>query len=395
MGSKRTSFFNNMDSQAPKKESKPAVATETPAEASSAAERSPGPATRFRGWLTRDDEGSSSGDSLSARRQRETRGNRSFFRLIFLVVGGMVVLFLLTFIITFMVSVKGREHTVVPDITGKPLVDGIAELQERGLNIRVVTKYSDSPEDMGRVLEQRPVAGLTVKAGRKVSVVVSKGAVVDRIADYRGREITDVVMEIESLFVNYKPLIKVRQPIQYVYNESEPGTILEQDIEPGSPLSGLVEIQFVVSRGSEDLPVEIPNYMGLSYQEAIRQLSSNGIPFTFKIQEDQSAAVPEVVFQTPSAGDKVMPGTPVTLSVSRPRKPGKNEVFGLFEHELPAYEGYVQLKVFKQPEEGDPEPVFFMSHTGGMISFPYLEQAGTIFILYVYDQEVHRFQVVP
>lgn len=70
-------------------------------------------------------------------------------------------------------SLQGRE-VKVPEITGKDLGTGEAELASLGLKIK---KRADrfSKESPGTVIEQLPKAGDTVKTGQLILVVTSKG----------------------------------------------------------------------------------------------------------------------------------------------------------------------------------------------------------------------------
>ncbi len=70
-------------------------------------------------------------------------------------------------------SLQGRE-VQVPEITGKDLGTGEAELASLGLKVK---KRADrfSQESPGTVIEQLPKAGETVKTGQLILVVTSKG----------------------------------------------------------------------------------------------------------------------------------------------------------------------------------------------------------------------------
>ena len=131
-------------------------------------------------------------------------------------------------IIAFFTVLKGAERVMVPDVRNMELTDALVKLQERELYPRIVLRFTDNPQDKNSVLEQSPIAGSIVKAGRRVKLTVSRGAVLDKIENYVGQDLESVKLHLQSLFSASRPLVTVRDPSMYRFDEAVAGTILEQ-----------------------------------------------------------------------------------------------------------------------------------------------------------------------
>ena len=328
-------------------------------------------------------------DSLSV--QTDDPAERRFFRRALLLIGGAFLLMLFFFIVFFFLAVRGAEKTVIPDIVEKDLVEALGMLQERELYPRVQVKYTGDPSDKGMVIGQDPEPGLYVKAGRRVIVTVSKGAIVDNVEDYVGKNLTEVRSRLASLFSTFKPLLLIREPVTYVYDDSEPGTVLSQSPPAGTPLGDPEELILIVSRGALDRPVRIPDWKDYSADNAMRSLARIPLPFVFV--EDNSAAsgtVARVTSQSPPPESEVGLDRTITLHYSPPESWPSEFRYGLFEYTLPEYPVPVLLEVIIREPGAEDRKLFSMPHSGGEISFPYVVPVGTGIVVMVNGREITR-----
>jgi len=112
----------------------------------------------------------------------------------------MLLFFVLISTIVFFMSVKTADQVLVPNIEGEKFEDAVLKLQVKELYPRLQLRFSDNPEDAGKVLEQSPPAGTIVKAGKRINIVVSSGAVLDRVENYVGKTLSEVQQHFASLF---------------------------------------------------------------------------------------------------------------------------------------------------------------------------------------------------
>ena len=77
----------------------------------------------------------------------------------------------------FLMANKGRERVLVPNVEGKSLPRALLEMQEKELYPKLQLRYSDL-QDSQVSLEQNQ-SWHNVKAYRRVTLVVSRGVMVD------------------------------------------------------------------------------------------------------------------------------------------------------------------------------------------------------------------------
>ena len=162
----------------------------------------------------------------------------------------LIVLMGLSGLVAFTLALRGTEQTLVPNVVDLELSTALVRLQEKELYPRVSLRFSGDPASRGRILEQDPLPGAIVKAGRRISLVVSRGAVQDKVGDYVGQNLDEVKIHLQAVFGSTRQLITVKEPPLYVFDKSPAGTILEQSPAANVELSGPTQLTFVVDRKS-------------------------------------------------------------------------------------------------------------------------------------------------
>lgn len=333
-------------------------------------------------------------DSLSV--QADDPKERIYFRRSMILIGTTFLAMLLFFAGAFFLAVRGAEKTVVPEIINKDLTEAMVILQERELYPRVQAKFTGNPSDKGMVITQDPEPGLYVKAGRRVTVTVSKGAVVDNVEDYVGMSITEVRARLASLFSTFDPLLIISEPVTYVYHDSEAGTVISQSPEPGTELGRDPEdLILVVSRGDLDRPVVVPDMSEYNADNAMRALARIPIPFIFEEASVEAVGyVPRVIGQTPAAESEIAAGGGITLRFSPPASWPQDSRYGMFDYTLPRYAVPVRLELKVREPGAEDRTLFSMPHSGGRLSFPYILPIGSSVIAEINGEEVIRHNVV-
>jgi beta-lactam-binding protein with PASTA domain len=316
------------------------------------------------------------------------RPESRYFKITVLSVLGIVLLTIVAGLGTFVLSLRGREQILVPEVRQEELAEALIELQERELHGVVQLRYHSDPNLKGKVVEQDPASGTLVRAGKEVSLTVSQGAIVDRVGDYTGRTLQEVRSELATLFTTFDALLQVGE-VSYVFSDEPAGTVLEQDPEPGTELSGTTPLDLVVSRGADVRRVSVPSYSGLNYQEAIDLLAEQNTPFVFSLADTaQAGAGGIVVDQEPEAGESVAAGSRVRLTMMPPDEVPEAMVFGLFERVLPDYPVAVDVTLEAIDPDGERETLFSMKHPGGEIAVPYMVEENSRIVLSRFDTEV-------
>ena len=303
---------------------------------------------------------------------------------------GAVFLMVLAGLTTFLFSLRGAEETMVPQVQDAALLDAMLELQERGLVANVEVRYTADPGLAGKVIGQSPPAGTLVRAGKRVGLIVSRGARVDRIGAYVGRSITEVRAELRAMFATGDQTIQLNEP-NYVFSDQEPGTIIAQSPTHGTEITTIAHVDLVVSRGPDVDRIELPSFIGLHYDAAIQRLTQNGIAFRFDVRDAEADDRPGlIVSQDPEPQEEVEVGSFVTLTMARPDLVPEDEVFGVLQRSLPNYPVDVELTLESQAPTGERLVIFSMLHPGIEISVPYQVRENSSIILYRSGQEIYR-----
>ena len=292
----------------------------------------------------------------------------------------------------FFVAVRGAEQTMVPEVRGKELTEALLELQVKELHPRIQLRYSQSSRDRGHILEQDPRAGSIVKAGRPVRLVVSQGVMINRVENYIGRNIDDVRMDLQVFGASSgSPLLMLKEPLMYDFSPEVPGTILRQKPEPGTDISGPMNLEFVISRGPEHVSVTVPQLVGLSLSSALEQIGRMGIVFEFSVRELREGEKGEtVVYQSPSAGTSVISNTVIDLVVNAPSQFNEGEVFRLFTYAMPRNPYPLPVRLEALLPSGERLRLINVDYPGGKFTVPYRLPLGSALILSMMNREIHR-----
>ena len=292
-------------------------------------------------------------------------------------IGIIVALMIVVGLITFFVSVRGAEETLVPDTLGADLITAITSLQEKSLGLELDSRFS-SEHPRWNVIEQSPPPGTLVKAGRPVQLVVSRGPIIDRLADYVGRDLQTVRLELQTVFASHTELIRIKQPVAQVSDPADPGIILAQSPPAGTPVTGVLALELVVSKGPRGNLIEVVDYVDMDYAEALANLAALNLPFVFRL--GQGAVDGVIVSQSPDAGQEIPYGSIIQLEMTAPSGLDEGMVFGLLETTLPDFEILVDVTL-EVIGAADVRTILQMKHPGGPISIPFVaEEEGTLIL---------------
>ena len=284
----------------------------------------------------------------------------------------------------FAVNVKGPEQVLVPDVTGIKLTAALIEMQAKKLYPEIQLRYSETPGDEGTILEQNPSGGAIRKGFSHISLVVSRGVVIDHVENYIGENIDAVRMKLQTLFAGTaKPLIVIASP-QYKADTAEAGTILEQDPPEGTSITDPVTVHFVVSRGPNFENTRVPDLLGNSVNDVLQQMARTRLVFDFTSHEAGPGENAGTVVREQTFEEELVPNyTHVAVEFAFPRQASGGNVYGIFEGVLPDYPFSVQVKLTAEPEDGDAYTIVTFSHPGGAVTIPYAVPKGTDLVLSV------------
>ena len=209
--------------------------------------------------------------------------------------------------ITLYVS-KGEEPAAdeeVPDLSGMTASEAEAELAKHNLVPKAGDGVHSSDVEVGKVAQQDPPAGTTVKAGDTVTYQLSLGAEEVDVPDVVGWGESDATAKLQDAGFD----------VSVVYDDSDTvdeGLVIRQSVTGTADKGSSITI--TVSTGSAK--TDVPSVVGWSQDDATAELRNSGFAVSVSEQSSSSAAAGVVISQSPSGGSSAASGTTITITVS-------------------------------------------------------------------------------
>lgn len=202
--------------------------------------------------------------------------------------------------------------------TAVPLVVGLTEDQaswqasRSHLQFAVRTERYDLKASKGTVISQTPGAGMTVRRGMTLQVIVSKGIESLAMPNLLGMRMDEAQLQIQQSGLRWLNTA-------YVHAPASSSTIVAQEPPPGQTVPRDADVSVLVSLGPPSLTFVMPYLVGLNAQSAKDQLQAYGIQFATPQVGRTSGAQPDTVLgQNPGPGMPLHRTDLVQLTVSQP-----------------------------------------------------------------------------
>ncbi len=225
--------------------------------------------------------------------------------------GGFVLLFILdSFVMPYYVN-KGGTLTV-PTVVGMKEAQARRILDSLHLEPRRGETRFDPAYPEGYVIMQNPAGDQIVKNGRRVYLTISGGEQDVIVPALRGRSIRDAKFALDRTGLR-------QGAIQYEISVDLPeGTIISQDVSPGSKVKKGTYVSTVVSAGGSIDSIYVPSLIGKTLTEAQKLLKEKGLKtgnITFQFNDE---LLPNTIIdQLPRENDVVTTQKEVDLFVSQ------------------------------------------------------------------------------
>ncbi len=236
--------------------------------------------------------------------------------------------------VTIIVAGPGTDAGPVPSVVGLQQADAERAIRESGLEVGKVTQSRSSREQPNTVMKQEPGPGTPLPRGCPVRITVASAprSIDKTVPDLRGMSIEQAQDQLGKGFLGFLSL-RLGQVTERETG-APPGTVVDQDPQPGTRVSVGTPVNLVIEPRSQMgqiggqpgvqagvQPVDVPNVVGRTLNEATAML--NGAGLTYRITGGPSTAATRrtasparVTNQDPPSGSKVQRGTIVNLVLS-------------------------------------------------------------------------------
>lgn len=204
---------------------------------------------------------------------------------------------------------KTSDEIVLPNFVGRIYasdIEGNSEYADLTFEITYGNVPSKQP---GEVLRQTPAAGMTVKKGKTVSLIVNGEAEQVVVEDVKGYKQQDAYDALKAL--NLSPKIQA-----VADDDTAVGYVVKTDPAAGSTVSTGTTVTIYVSSGPSKESAVIPNIVGYQYSTAKEELEAAGFVVTAEYDDESDKDENTVLSVSPNEGEKAKKGSVVTVTVS-------------------------------------------------------------------------------
>ena len=223
----------------------------------------------------------------------------------------MGVVFVLSFYLAMKMEMQSTE-VKVPDLSGMTREEAVETTVPLGLAVEVVDQRHDPAVASGRVLQQEPRPGSSVRRGRRVKMVLSLGGKILTVPALVGHP--SRTLDIELTRDGFAPGYEARVPSA----DYPMGTVIAQVPPAGSSSVPGERVHRLVSSGPTEQVWLMPDLTGRQRREVERWLRESGFRIGPVRQVSRTGRpAGTVVAQLPPAGYPIRSREVVQVTVAR------------------------------------------------------------------------------
>ncbi len=318
-----------------------------------------------------------------------------------LIIRNVIIVLLLAVVVLVAVSMlvfifvrKGPPEVSVPKVTGNDLIEGLLILQKKKLNSVIDPRYF-SDQEKNIIVEQDPKPGSSVREGKSIKLVVSKGPIISIVEDYTGETVAFVQNRLQEIFSFQSKTIKIGT-VATIASAEPAGTIIGQSPPPNTPITNVETIDLVVSKGPEIQAFYLDNYTDQNIKEVMQALALRGVLVNI-IPEDTSDPVQNgiIIAQEPPEGTVVKRNETVTFYVGYlPSEKGKDKLYArVLNFDVPKDLNKVQVRIVVKDKISEREIYNDENSGGDSLSIPFKSYSNTTVYIYI-DEGVYEVRKI-
>ena len=212
----------------------------------------------------------------------------------------------------FKPAAPADEPIEVPSVVGNTEQEATFTLEQAGFQVQITTKEDESVDE-GTVLQQDPAGGTKQQKGATITLTIAVGPDTVDAPNFKNMTMDDARQAAEDAGLKV-----VEAESKYSEDVAE-GKIISQSPAAGDPVKPGTTIEVVTSRGSE--LTTVPNVIGMTEEQAIDKLQSEGFGADVKAREYSDKQGEGRVMKQDPLNDKVKPGATVQITISKGPEP--------------------------------------------------------------------------
>lgn len=210
-------------------------------------------------------------------------------------------------------------EVTVPSVVNLSYESAANNLHRNDLEIDILKEEPHDTIEAGKVISQDPKAGINVKPGRVVQVVISTGKESVDIPDLKNQTIEEANNTLKALG------LRMGNQTNEYNDDVDQGRIIRQTQTPGQKVAKDTAVDVVISLGVEIKKVNVPDLRGQPLESARSIIQNSGL--TLGATEEafhDTVGNGLIISQSLEPGHSVNEGTRITLVVSKGRNIADN-----------------------------------------------------------------------
>lgn len=198
----------------------------------------------------------------------------------------------------------------VPELSGMTVEEATLALEELELLLKVDKEVTSAEYAEGLIVSQDPLAEMIVKAGKTITVNISKGVEAGTIPNVIGKTQGDAVFLIESNGYT-------RGGVSEENSEMPVGIVIRQSPSAGTEAEEGTSVSLVISKGPAAVPTVVPTLIGLDVDDAKALLERENLALgeiSYAPSNDYEQNI--VMGQGATPGSSVLTGTKIGITIS-------------------------------------------------------------------------------
>lgn len=207
--------------------------------------------------------------------------------------------------------VRRGADAEVPDLVGQPATQAERLLGGEGLRVGELTRSYDDRVAAGSILRHNPPAGMVVKRGRAVDLMISLGPEALRVPALEGESMTHARFLLQRERLDLGRVRAIQSP------EVERDCVIASQPPSATQLAGRTQVDLLVSSGPPPARYIMPDLRGHPAEAARALLSAAGFTVHLSGARDGEASGARVSRQTPVPGRPITSGEEIELALAR------------------------------------------------------------------------------
>ncbi len=296
-------------------------------------------------------------------------------------IGVLLVIIYIIFNYAMRSYIHSRKEVIVPNIENKSVVEALGIVSNLGLGLKKIGETYNSDLPAGTIVSQQPPAGMVVREGRFINVVLSLGGQKVFVPNIVGKEKREAEIILRQYGLSVGTVTETFS-LRYAKN-----FVISQQPQEGEIVERNTQVNYTLSLGfpPENLLL-VPEFKNKPLEEAFSWAQQKGIEVVLKdvYSKDHNDGI--VIDQFPLPDSVISQQEKLELVVARSLTQPKNMLSQQpeynFVYELPAMGGkHKNVKIVQ------------VTPTGERVLYNQLTPPGEKIFLYISDREKTKIRV--